>query len=84
MSVEKDTVKLRLQFNNPDGDTFIADRTYEDYATWARLLDDFVTFLESTGYVGVREKISVQYSPFMEDWTGPIHDFPEDIPGAGQ
>lgn len=84
MTAEKDTLELRLQLNNPDGCVFIADRSYDEFVAWPRLLDDFVTFLESTGYVGVRKKISVQYSPFVEDWTGPMHDLPKDIPGTGQ
>jgi hypothetical protein len=84
MTVEKDTLEFSLALTDCANTAYTVDRVYHWDTTWARILDDFVTFLEGAGYTGVRDKISIKYSPFIEDWNGPIHDFPEDIPGTGQ
>lgn len=44
---------------------------YDDGTSWPTVLQDFLFFLEATGYVGVRDKVRIEYSPFRESaWFG--------------
>ena len=48
---------------------------YDDGTPWPDVLQDFLFFLESTGYVGVRDKVRIEYSPFREGgWLGEYYD----------
>ena len=48
---------------------------YEDNTPWAEYLQRFIEFLEGAGFMGVRERVSVQDSPFLEGyWFGPVHE----------
>ena len=57
------------------GETLFMSKDYPEDATWAELLDEFVTFLEASGYLGVRSRISIEESPFVSDgWSGATHN----------
>lgn len=52
---------------------------YDDGTSWPAVLQDFLFFLESTGYMGVRDKVRIEYSHFMGDeWLGEYYDKEED------
>lgn len=52
-----------------------AFKVYDEGVQWPVILNDFLEFLEYTGYVGVRKRVSIQESPFMEHcWNGPTHE----------
>jgi hypothetical protein len=47
--------------------------------TWPVVLESFLSFLEATGYVGVKEKVRVQSNPWIEsDWTLGLFDAEDD------
>lgn len=48
-------------------------KNYDEGVTWDEVLEDFVSFMEGAGYVGMRKRVSVAYSPFVDAWTGPVH-----------
>ena len=70
----------RITFELTQGKKFVGvSNEYSADVSWDVLLEDFVTFLEANGYMGVRERISVQESTFMADlfaggWSGPTHE----------
>jgi hypothetical protein len=52
---------------------------YDDGTSWPNILQDFLFFLEATGYVGVRDKVRIEHSPFMESgWFGGYYDSDEE------
>tara|TARA_R110000822_G_scaffold139797_7_gene277443 strand:+ start:44 stop:325 length:282 start_codon:yes stop_codon:yes gene_type:complete len=53
---------------------------YDDGTPWPNVLQDFLFFLEATGYVGVRDKVRIEYSPFRESegWFGDYYDSDEE------
>lgn len=52
---------------------------YDDGTPWPNVLQDFLFFLEATGYVGVRDKVRLEYSPFREGgWFGGYYDSDEE------
>ena len=52
---------------------------YGEGTPWPNVLQDFLFFLEATGYVGVREKVRIEHSPFRESegWFGDYFDSDE-------
>jgi hypothetical protein len=60
--------------------TFVVN--YDDGTPWPNVLQDFLFFLEATGYVGVRDKVRIEYSPFREEgWIGDYYDSEEEKEG---
>lgn len=50
-------------------------REYEGI-TWPNILNRFVSFLEASGYVGVREKIRLENGPMAtEAWDGEFFEY---------
>ena len=50
-------------------------RNYADLDPWSYILQDFLGFLEGAGFCGVKKKVSVEDSPFIDErWSGPVHD----------
>jgi len=49
-------------------------RRHESDVAWPALLQDFVTFLEGAGYVGVSEKVVIKSDRLfgLEDWYGKV------------
>jgi hypothetical protein len=49
---------------------------------WVSMLDDYVTFLEASGFHGVRERIRVAFPTSIDfiddDWSGEFFDPEED------
>lgn len=69
---DKDTFYFSMEHSQDQkNNSFSATYSYD--TPWTILLSDFVRFLEAVGYCGVKEKISVEYSPFREDWDGNVH-----------
>ena len=57
--------------------TFVV--SYDDGTPWPKVLQDFIFFLEATGYVGVHKKVRIEYSPFREEgWHGEYYDNEEE------
>jgi hypothetical protein len=68
-----ETKTVRFEISDVDSQ-YIVNKTYSELVPWPTLLQDFLTFLEGTGYIGVRNKVYIEESPFLtEDWTGPVH-----------
>lgn len=56
---------------------YVFEGTYNEDVPWSMIMQRFVEFLEGTGYIGVKQKVSVEDSPFLEGyWFGPVHDAP--------
>ena len=54
-------------------------RSYHDCDPWTYILQDFISFMEGAGFVGMSKKVSVENSSFTDiRWFGPIHDAPEE------
>lgn len=70
--MNKFTFKEEDDIENKDI-TFVVK--YDDGTSWPNVLQDFLFFLEATGYVGVRNKVRIEHSPFMEShWLGEYYD----------
>lgn len=70
-----DSPKVTFNFRKQDDtSTFFASRDYDEAVPWTDILEDFINFLEGAGYMGVRSRVSVEDSPFLNDyWSGPVH-----------
>lgn len=54
--------------------SYQTQKKYADDTPWPIILQDFLIFLESTGYMGVKSRVSVEDSPFLDErWEGPVH-----------
>ena len=57
-----------------EGRSFDHGFVYDEGEPWSVLLNDFITFLEASGFEGVRKRVSIEESPFVDDrWQGPTH-----------
>jgi hypothetical protein len=80
--IDKDTYTFSRTTN--EGLTVSITQEVEEGTSWPIVLQDFIKFLELCTFVGVKDKVSVEDSPFLsEDWYGPTHPAPEDTDNAG-
>jgi hypothetical protein len=72
--------KRVVTFTMQDEDSWRTfSREYEDCDPWTYILQDFIQFMEGSGFVGISKKVSVEHSIFTDvRWYGPIHDAPEE------
>jgi len=70
-----------LTFNMTTVDTDLRlERRHNEDTSWPVLLEDFVTFLEGAGYVGVRDHVVIQGDHlFTDGWFGRVIS-EDDIP----
>lgn len=69
---------VSFSMDNVDGSHHV-QKKYADDIPWPVILQDFITFLESIGYMGVKKRVSVEDSPFLDErWEGPVHGNDED------
>jgi hypothetical protein len=67
------TISFEMTKGNETRHVF--EGTYAEDTPWSLIMQRFVEFLEGTGYIGVREKVSIEDSPFLDGyWFGPVHD----------
>lgn len=73
------TDKFTFKYENEDGKEITFVLKQGDFAGWPSVLQDFIYFLEATSFVGVRDKVRIQHSPFFEDdWYGDYFTTEED------
>lgn len=78
MIAEEDTKYLNLSITDENGTTGL-HRVHSYDVAWPDLLMDFIDLLTAAGYVGVKERISLEDSPFMTTkWDGKIHPETDD------
>lgn len=76
------TDKNFLEFRAAIGEGTIIkhEHAYPDSVMWSDILEDFVTFLEAMGYMGVRERIRIAYNGIDESkWNGGWFDMSEKV-----
>ena len=65
---------VTFTMRNADGSNSMT-RYYEDLEPWSDILADFIMFLEGSGFIDVKSRVSIEDSPFVDDrWDGPRHD----------
>jgi hypothetical protein len=70
-----ETFSVSFEMNKGTDRRYVFEGTYEEDVPWSMIMQRFVEFLEGTGYIGVREKVSIEDSPFLDGyWFGPVHD----------
>jgi hypothetical protein len=78
--IDKDTYTFSR--TNSDGMTISVTTQFNEETSWPVILQDFIKFLELCTFVGVKDKVSVEDSPFLsEDWYGPVHPPAEALKG---
>jgi hypothetical protein len=78
--IDKDTYTFSRTYSN--GQTLSITQEFEEGTSWPVVLQDFIKFLEFCTFVGVKDKVSVEDSPFLtEEWEGPIHPPAEALKG---
>jgi hypothetical protein len=71
--IADDKKYLDISITDVDGTTSL-HRIHDDAVPWPDLLMDFIDLLTAAGYGGVKERISLEDSPFMSSkWDGLVH-----------
>jgi hypothetical protein len=75
--------KYSFSFTDCNGETHTSTFENTESERWVAILDDFVNFLEASGFSGVRKRIRVAAFPewvgFEDtDWSGEFFDPEED------
>lgn len=79
MIAKEDKVSYTFSHTDCEGLTVTVTQEFPWDSPWTDALQSFVQFLETCTFVGVKQKVSIEDSPFVSDnWTGPVHPAPEE------
>jgi hypothetical protein len=79
MIAKEDKCSYTFSYTDCEGLVTTVTKEYEYDTSWPIVLQTFTEFLEVVTFRGVKDKVSVEDSPYLtEQWEGPVHP-PADV-----